>query len=799
MKQFKLLLSLILLSVGFSFSVQAQYNPGGTGVTAVNKPFGANGFNLEGRYRYYNSTKFVYRPYQSVAEVLSYLPTAANRTGAVVLINTGGTLNATTGQIDGGTNEEWWFKDGTSNANLVRKTGPILLTDTSRVGDVYNKSAFVNLFDFSYTGSFSTAGGKIVSPAGNNGQLRLQYYTGDHDYVLSFDYRATNGVKSSTGLGLGFLSANPAANISQYVYFNETSRNTVAYSSFGSSEITSPTSLSAYDAGDKMRVSIRFPNNGTFYITVYNLTKGLSNLYTVKLNYGDGSGQSSTFTHNTAMPFIQGLGGSAAYEITNITYRLNTKNGGVLYIGDSITDGSTPGTYAAGYARLLFGQTNAGPGDRSTEVILRLPEILKIQPKLAFVTIGTNDKNSLTFDAWKNNLNTIYQTLTNAGIKVVINTPPPNNTGDLTPYADYVKATYPSVDIFTPLKATSGTGLNPAYNSGDNVHPNAPGHALIGQTILASPLYSSQSYYSSLDSAFLKPQQGLVYNSAQRQLLVSSVSNGSRVSEITQQNAATGETWAQRYLPNGALGFYFGSATSELLNAFLNPNGGAGLAGGLIDVRPDGRITAPSLVSPAMYPDKVNDSHFMTASNTSATDFNQGTFAVNLYWNGTSWSNANPRGLNGWGGMFVAGNSGDIMFAGDMNNSASNRTYTDAQLLAKRAMTIRGQDQVVNFRYSPTAPTPSQSTSDTTVVTAGYIKTLLGIDINGNTVGPRLIKTALNHNIELSDNNTDWYWIHTDNTGARVSTPATVTVLGGGPVVKGSNVTVTQTAGGAVL
>lgn len=63
-------------------------------------------------------------------------------------------------------------------------------------------------------------------------------------------------------------------------------------------------------------------------------------------------------------------------------------------------------------------------------------------------------------------------------------------------------------------------------------------------------------------------------------------------------------------------------------------------------------------------------------------------------------------------------------------------------------------------------------------------------DINGNTVYSRKIVTNLGNNIELSDDNASWYWIHTGNTGDRVATLVTVTVQGGGPVKFDSTVVV---------
>lgn len=96
---------------------------------------GITGKALDGRSYYHDTVNFTYRAYVSTAEVLSYLPSSDNRKGQFpVIINTGGTL--TNGVITGGTNDEWWFKDGVADGNLVLKNSgavaaPSISTKTS--------------------------------------------------------------------------------------------------------------------------------------------------------------------------------------------------------------------------------------------------------------------------------------------------------------------------------------------------------------------------------------------------------------------------------------------------------------------------------------------------------------------------------------------------------------------------------------------------------------------------------------------------------------------------------------------
>jgi len=91
-----------------------------------NKPVGiAQALPTDARSYFYDAVNFTYRPYQNTAEVLAYLDQAKYRKGQFpIIINTGGTLSG--GLITGGVNEEWWFKDGASDADLVQKSGSTL-------------------------------------------------------------------------------------------------------------------------------------------------------------------------------------------------------------------------------------------------------------------------------------------------------------------------------------------------------------------------------------------------------------------------------------------------------------------------------------------------------------------------------------------------------------------------------------------------------------------------------------------------------------------------------------------------
>ena len=110
----------ILLSI-LSITASAQTYSAAQG-TVSNKPYApAQAVPTDSRSYYYDGTNFIWRPYQSTTEVLSYLNLTKYRVGHFpIFVNPTGTLNGD-GSFTGGNIVEYWFKNGTANANLVPK------------------------------------------------------------------------------------------------------------------------------------------------------------------------------------------------------------------------------------------------------------------------------------------------------------------------------------------------------------------------------------------------------------------------------------------------------------------------------------------------------------------------------------------------------------------------------------------------------------------------------------------------------------------------------------------------------
>jgi hypothetical protein len=265
-------------------------------------------------------------------------------------------------------------------------TGPTGESDTLRLGTIYHKSAWMDLSDFTEIGKFYVADGKIISPPGNNGILKLNWFTGLEEYDLSVDYRSINGQKSTFGLPVGFTSVNSTStDIGHYAYFYESTRQILAHSLHTNADTVSERQLPAYSAGDRMRLLIACKQQ-SYKFTVFNLTQNTSAVFDFNVPY-DLKAVNQYFIHNTAQVAIMGNNEGASYEITDINYSSKQKLGGALAVGTSLTVGFNSSTknHLARWANLIGAQVNAGVGDKSAEVILRLPEIIRLKPKTVYL------------------------------------------------------------------------------------------------------------------------------------------------------------------------------------------------------------------------------------------------------------------------------------------------------------------------------------------------------------------------------------------------------------------------------
>ena len=164
-------------------------------------------------------------------------------------------------------------------------------------------------------------------------------------------------------------------------------------------------------------------------------------------------------------------------------------------VGASISDGYNASSYSNGYVRVL--QTNypqvicndSGSSNTMTNSLSTLPEILAHQPTTVLLMMGGND---LQFGyppgQWQSAYTNLVSQLRSNSIIVKHCLPTPRTNVDLTPLKDFILTNYPMgdvIDTWTPLLMGASL-LNSNYDSGDGVHPNNAGHALISKAIRAN-------------------------------------------------------------------------------------------------------------------------------------------------------------------------------------------------------------------------------------------------------------------------------------------------------------------------
>ena len=223
-------------------------------------------------------------------------------------------------------------------------------------------------------------------------------------------------------------------------------------------------------------------------------------------NYTTPASVVNTFTYNTnaaAVPLhstaqipIYIIRGTQTIHSISFS-SIEKQNPQMIMVGDSITYGAYPSssttvnTLRWSNQTMLFSSKPfvvlGGSGDTTSVIMQRTTEMVLLKPKYALFMFGGNDiLAGVAAGTYQANYRTIRNTLTAAGIKVIHCKATPRTTTDITALNTWITSEYANVDFivdtYTPLKG-AGTSLSATYDSGDGVHPNAAGHALIGTTI----------------------------------------------------------------------------------------------------------------------------------------------------------------------------------------------------------------------------------------------------------------------------------------------------------------------------
>lgn len=93
--------------------------------------------SLDGKYKYKDTLNYVERAFTSIAEANAYIPSVQRTSGITVQVNTGGTVNPSTGALTGGYNEDYQYKHGILNSSLQLKVSVSGIFEPKENGNIW--------------------------------------------------------------------------------------------------------------------------------------------------------------------------------------------------------------------------------------------------------------------------------------------------------------------------------------------------------------------------------------------------------------------------------------------------------------------------------------------------------------------------------------------------------------------------------------------------------------------------------------------------------------------------------------
>ncbi len=211
----KILIILFVLASGIVSGQQRVFSPSVDGVPGRNQPVGISGFALDARSQYHDTTIFpaTWRDFQSVAEANAYFNTATKRKGYFpIYVHSGGSLSA--GVWTGGTMNEYLYKDGVADINLVIKnsgSAPIsLAADSTDIRGAMHVNWYGNSLGYSSGGTTTTS-----HP---NGVPIAQWLTNISGYdVVSFSIPGQSSTQIKNRL-LADIAADPLKRFNSFIF-----------------------------------------------------------------------------------------------------------------------------------------------------------------------------------------------------------------------------------------------------------------------------------------------------------------------------------------------------------------------------------------------------------------------------------------------------------------------------------------------------------------------------------------------------------------------------------------------------
>ena len=339
--------------------------------------------------------------------------------------------------------------------------------------------------------TFTNNGTTIAMSGGNNATTNLYYYNNYVTCLEDIKWEVTATVNNSGATDYGFAVGLKSRNAyfgggigrTAYVQFITNSgadQGKIRFYNVSTAIQTSVDAL-AFSNGDSIKLTYEFVYD-TWTFTATNLNT--NNSITFSYQFTDVTlAESLPYLTNTASPCLWTFGGSQT--VTSFTLSSQQQKGmQVLAIGDSKTKGYYAEVFSDRFTDLAGFENNSGAGDGIIHVELRLDEIISLQPQNVILNIGCNDLRAGTASAtWQAAYNNVVSTLEAEGITVWNCLPIPEDSIDLTSLKTWLESNHNNlIDLWTPFKDAT-TGINEAYDCGDNIHPNRDAQFLIANIL----------------------------------------------------------------------------------------------------------------------------------------------------------------------------------------------------------------------------------------------------------------------------------------------------------------------------
>jgi lysophospholipase L1-like esterase len=278
-----------------------------------------------------------------------------------------------------------------------------------------------------------------------------------------------------------------------------TSSSGVCYLSYlsldGTTWYTGPSSSALANAANDIYFCREWMDAGAMHLTVTNVTEGGSSI-TISTNMGYLT--TSAATENYLGYFtIWAEGGTTMVSNLCVT-NLTTVPADWVLIDASVGTGFSVSNVNQRFFSIL--QSNfpslvmydcSGGSDTTGSVLTNMAQILAYHAKNYLLNMGGNDLYfGVAADTWKTNYLQISANLMTNGARVV-HLLGNARTTDLTPLTNFVRTTYPAsniVDCFS-LTVTNAPGytLKTNLDSGDHIHPDYNGHAVMANAVSNTP------------------------------------------------------------------------------------------------------------------------------------------------------------------------------------------------------------------------------------------------------------------------------------------------------------------------